>query len=267
LHKEFGVRIQGWRLYGAIGLSTAWLILNSVVAWACLPKPTQYDAQTDFKQWCRQRHAVHPTAQATIATLLKSIGTQDCNQANARLQDIRILVSVQTLANEPRPLKSLAIDAGEALDLAPVVAAMPNLRHLNLVNTKISNFEAIQQLQQLNTIYLTNNQITDVKPIGKLKNLAYLDLSDNVIQDISALSSLLNLQMLRLDRNQIEDISTVSSLQELLTLEVSGNRIRDFSVLAVLPKLYQVNLRENPIDTSTCSGRWADACESDSTGR
>jgi internalin A len=267
LQRKFGVRIQGWRLYGTIGLSSAGLILNSAVAWACLPKPLPYDAQTDFKQWCEKRHSVDPTAQATIETLLKSIGTQDCSHAQKRLQNIHILVSFQTLANEPKPRNRLAIDAGEAFDLAPVVAAMPNLRHLNLVNTRISNLGAIQHLQQLNTLYLVGTQITDVQPIGSLKNLGYLDLSDNSIQDIAALSSLVNLTSLRLERNQIEDISTLSSLQELMTLEVSGNRIRDFSVLATLPKLYLVSLRDNPIDISTCSGKWADACEPDSTGR
>ncbi|MEB3295867.1 MAG: hypothetical protein VKJ24_22165, partial [Synechococcales bacterium] len=127
------MRIQKYRFYAAIGLFAAW-ILNSTVAGACLIQPVQYDAQTDFQQWCTERHAVHPTAKATIETLLQRIGTQDCSQAKARLQNIRVLVSVQTLANEPRPLNSLAIDAGAALDLAPVVAAMPNLRHLHLVN-------------------------------------------------------------------------------------------------------------------------------------
>jgi internalin A len=263
--------IRKWQLYTTIGIASAGLTLNSSIAWACLPHLRQGDApiysKQNFNQWCKQRNSVNATAKATIETLLKSIGTQNCAEAQKRLQKTQRLISVQTLANEPQPANSLNIDAGETFDLAPVVAAAPHLRQINLVNTKIQNLATIKQFQQLSSLSLVASQITDVKPIGALKNLTYLDLSDNAIQDISALSPLVNLAALSLNRNQIEDISTIGSLQKLLELEVAGNRIRDLSVLVKLPELYHVNLRDNPIDTSTCSGKWADACEPDSTGQ
>lgn len=141
------------------------------------------------------------------------------------------------------PLKEteLAINLRTLVDLEPLVAAMPNLKHLELSNVLLGSLVPLSRLNHLELLILSEANIEDITPLSTLSSLVHLDLRGNIIQDLSPLAG----------------------ARHLKQLDVRENRIQNFRVLSQLPSLFSVRLGGNPIDTNTCPGQWADACEVD----
>lgn len=176
----------------------------------------------------------------TIAALMNQVDAIDCREAEARLQRI---TAIRPIDSDPRTLgkHELAIDLKMLIDLEPLVAAVPNLRSLELPNAIPGSLTSLRHLKQLTSLTLSEANIDDMTPVSDLTNLVSLNLRGNIIRDLSP----------------------VIKLQNLEHLDISDNQIRDFTSLSSLPKLFSVRLQGNPIDTSTCLGKWADACERD----
>ena len=104
-----------------------------------------------FAQWCQQKNSVPAVIQHTIDLLLREAGTQECQLADSKLQN----------------LTSLSFESQRIEDIQPL-ANFSNLTHLEL----------------------RKNQIRDLQPLTRLTNLTYLGLNENKIRDLHPLTGL-----------------------------------------------------------------------------
>lgn len=198
-----------------------------------------------FAEWCKQKQRFIPETLDTIDSILTKIGTKDCDLAQVQLRSISALritdlrPYISKLKPTREPLSYLSVDIPMAIDLRPIVAAMPNLHQLDLSNTLIASFAPIRSLNHLEDLNLSNTQLKDLTPLANLTNLVHLNLS----------------------HNQIRELGSISKLKQLEYLNVSDNKIKDFSVLVKLKKLFGIKLNNNPIDPETCLGKWTSSCE------
>lgn len=198
-----------------------------------------------FTEWCKQRQNFPIETIDTIDSILTKIGTKDCDRAQAQLRSISALritelrPYISKIKPTREPLSYLSVDIPMAIDLRPIVTAMPNLQQLDLSNTLIASFAPIRSLQHLEDLNLSNTQLKDLTPLANLTNLVHLNLS----------------------HNQIRELGSISKLQQLEYLNVSDNKIKNFSVLVRLKKLFGIKLTNNPIDPETCLGKWASSCD------
>lgn len=199
-----------------------------------------------FVEWCNQQHEFDFLTSDTIDALLAEVGTTDCQEAALRLQSVDALTlnSLGQVPADEMPLiiSCLQISLPTGVDLRPVVAAMPNLRILDLSHTWVPDLTPLQQLAGLEDLTLAHTGLTDLTPLAGLSNLVQLDIS----------------------ANQVQDLSPLAGLDRLQRLDVSDNAISDLRVLAELPSLQRLSLANNPIDPDTCGSTWADACDSHS---
>jgi internalin A len=200
-----------------------------------LPKPAP---------WCNPDTPRSPATTKTIDRLLTAIGFQDCATADRLFKDITGLYPIETPIAQLGAGK-LTIDLQDVTDLTPFVDAVPQLRHLEIRKSSVSDLSPLRRLTQLESLTISDSHIVNVRPIANLPHLTHLNLRGN----------------------QIRDISSLSGLKQLKSLDVVQNQIRDFRVLAELPNLFKLGLSGNPFDESTCLGKWSDACDRTYEGR
>ena len=98
-------------------------------------------------------------------------------------------------------------------DLWPL-AALPELRVLNLDNNQIADLEPLRGMAGLTNLSLSNNQITDLQPLINLKELAELALNGNPVANLSILRELSGLTRLYIDPGM--DVRQVKALKQQL---------------------------------------------------
>jgi internalin A len=141
-----------------------------------------------FAQWCQQKNSVPAATKLTIDLLLKEAGTQNCQQADSKINSLTELNLSEKGISDLQPLSSftkltgLYLDSNKISDLKPL-AGLTKLIGLQLSNNKISNVRPLAGLIQLNTLYLQNNQIVDARPLSKLSKLDSICLFNNRITD------------------------------------------------------------------------------------
>ncbi|EKB1221386.1 leucine-rich repeat domain-containing protein, partial [Listeria monocytogenes] len=117
-----------------------------------------------------------------------------------------------------------------------------------MAENRISNIDAVSELNKLTSLDLNHNDISSMKPIANLKKLDYLNLSNNQIKSIPAgISNLKALYTLVLDDNQITNISTLMDLPNLVYLSLNSNQISEINSLERLPLLQSLLLSGNQI--------------------
>jgi internalin A len=194
--------------------------------------------------WCDPAQTRTPAEAKTIDRLLKAIRLRDCATADRLFKAVTGLYPIETPIAQLGSGK-LTIDLQDVTDLTPFIAAVPQLQHLEIRKSSISDLSPLRRLTQLKSLTISGAHIVNVRPIANLTDLTHLNLRDN----------------------QIRDISSLNSLKRLKSLDVLRNQIRDFSVLSELPDLFKLGLSGNPFDESTCHGKWSDACDRAYEGR
>lgn len=160
------------------------LLLQSMSTMAA---PPQSAKTKTFAQWCQQRNSVPAATKLTIDLLLKQAGTQNCQQADVKINSLTELNLSGGGISDLKPLSgltqltSLSLYNNKISDLKPL-SGLTKLIDLNLNVNKISNIKPLAGLSQLKVIYLQNNQISDPKPLSKLK-LNSICLANNKIVD------------------------------------------------------------------------------------
>lgn len=144
----------------------------------------------------------------------------------------------------------------EGLD---VVLALTKLKKLTLWNTGLTDFSALADLPDLQSLNLSYNEgidlsslkgltnvtelsvtdcdLTDISPLSTFTKLTHLDISWNDITNIDALAGLTDLKSLDLYFNYPDSLSALTGLTGLTKLNVSNCKAEDFSVVAGLNKL------------------------------
>ena len=119
---------------------------------------------------------------------------------------------------------------------------LPDLRHLNLIDTKVTSagIAQIAELVQLKTLSIRAAPAVDdtaLDHLGKLKQLEWLDLGDTAVTDdgLAKLRYLQNLTMLDLSGTRIsnEGLVHLRGLSHLIDLRLSATRIDDAGLTTV----------------------------------
>ncbi|MCI4670430.1 MAG: leucine-rich repeat domain-containing protein [Bacteroidia bacterium] len=114
---------------------------------------------------------------------------------------------------------------------------------LDLGRTKITYYNFIKDLHNLNFLDLSNNYIEDISFLERLTRLKYLNLSNNRIEDISVLKNLNLLETVDLSNNIISNLEPIKDLRFINFLNIENNRVRDLEPL--------VPMLEKGLDIST----------------
>ena len=146
------------------------------------------------------------------------------------------------------------VNSNAVSDFTPL-AALTNLRTLDLSECSLSDISFLAKMPQLTYLDLSNNPISNVSPLAGLTQLGVLHLSSTPISDISALSGLTQLSNLNISGTSVSDVSPLAALTQLAGLELWGNNISDISSLEGLTQLTNIRLGNNNIsDISALSG-------------
>ncbi len=136
-----------------------------------------------------------------------------------------------------------------------LLAAMSNLKLLNLYDNSLQSLAGIEMLQYttIEEINLGMNELT-LLPVefGQISTLQVVWLDDNQFELFpSCLFQLTNLKALRLSNNLLQDVPPmIESLDKLEILALDNNEIIDFPTgVLSLKSLKQLWLRQNKIET------------------
>ncbi len=163
-----------------LGLLTGCKIKSASVTTDLAPQqPTK-----SFLQLCQQKDSLATPTKLTIDVLLNEAGTNDCQQANVKLE---------------------------------------RMTELDLYKNKISDLSPLSGFTNLNILDLSINEVSDVSPLSKLVKLQYLSLSNNKVSDVSPLSKLTNLTFLGLNNNKVKTIKSLSTLAGMTDITVLDN--------------------------------------------
>jgi RNA polymerase sigma factor (sigma-70 family) len=188
--------------------------------------------------------------------------------SNNQIEDVRPLVGLTELWE-------LFLERNPITDLAPLSGL--NLTDLNISNNpiKATNISPLAALKELRTLDLLNNGISDIRPLSGLTELRTLLLKGNPVKNLAPLSGL-NLTHLKYDvighttgetdlaaawmpdpalrtavRGEIgllPDIPlTKEKMQEVGDINVAGKGISDITGLEFATNLTELDLRNNPI--------------------
>ena len=188
--------------------------------------------------------------------------------SNNQIEDVRPLVGLTELWE-------LFLERNPITDLAPLSGL--NLTDLNISNNpiKATNISPLAALKELRTLDLLNNGISDIRPLSGLTELRTLLLKGNPVKDLAPLSGL-NLTNLKYDvigqttgqtdlaetwmpdralriavRGEIgllPDIPlTKERMQEVGDINIAGKGISDITGLEFATNLTELDLRDNPI--------------------
>jgi internalin A len=119
---------------------------------------------------------------------------------------------------------------------------LPNLRHLGIGRTGISNPAFLKELSNLKTLFLSNVRIPDITAISGLENLESLTILYSDIKDLSPLAKLKNLKSLTLYSPKLESIDALASLTNLETLDLSITNIISLYGSVSHPKLQDLKM-------------------------
>lgn len=145
------------------------------------------------------------------------------------------------------------------------------LKHLNLNNCKLDNYDFLNGFKKLKGLYIKNVIINDYGFLKNLPQLVSIDLSgqaeaflelalpllgklkrlwlaDNRLQSLDFLAKFSHLELLDIDYNIISNLEPLSKLKNLSTLKAANNQIRDLKPLHSLGKLSYLDISSNKIE-------------------
>jgi internalin A len=183
------------------------LTILSVFLCSGLPvRAVAVENKKSFVEWCQQQETVPINTRRTIDALLAKANTQDCEQANSKLQNLTVL----------------QLQKSQIVDLQPL-AGFVNLTELNLSDNQIEDLRPLSGLANLLDLNVAANQISNLKPLAGLSHLTELTLSVNRISNVQPLAELSNLTLLMLSDNPIHNVAPLAKLKKLSLLAIGSD--------------------------------------------
>jgi uncharacterized protein (TIGR02996 family) len=129
-------------------------------------------------------------------------------------------------------------------DALTPLAALTELRELDLGDAGWANIEALAGLTALERLDLRSSETVRLEPLRELAALRELDLRGCTgLSDLGPLARLERLETLRLGYTRVRDLRPLAKLAKLTTLELAGTPITDLSPLFGLPALAKLDLK------------------------
>ena len=133
---------------------------------------------------------------------------------------------------------------------AQALEVLTSLTHLDLSFNVLRNTTLVAEMPQMKELYLVNNKISEIGPeIASLQDLTLLELGDNRIRKISNVAQLPSLNSLWLARNKITTLEGLSGLSSLRVLSMQCNRLTSMAGLTGLEGLEELYLSNNGIES------------------
>ena len=150
----------------------------------------------------------------------------------------------------PRPAQVTALDLSRtAVDSVACLRPLTGLRHLNLLETAVSDVGPLAEFASLRTLDLTRcRALTDIAPLGGLTTLETLSLAGcRALQSVAVLTQLPQLTSLDLSflDERLHDVETVSALTGLTRLHLANwYALESLECLSALTALTHLDLDE-----------------------
>ncbi len=134
------------------------------------------------------------------------------------------------------------------LDIKPL-AALKDLKYLNLKDTKILDISALRGARNLRSLNLAGTNIRDIEVVNYFGNLEVLDISNSIVNDISAVARLEKLQVLRASGSGISSFTPISNLQALTELDLSKTSFSEAGTLSQLKNLQLLDISRTGVNS------------------
>ncbi len=158
------------------------------------------------------------------------------------------LVSFDSISNEVL-LKMASVDSlnleGNSYiqDLEPL-AALKELRYLNITNTQIENLEPLRYSMNLKTLIARNSSIQTISTLQYFDKLEYLDLALTRVANIESIASLEKLIYLDLASTYSFSFESVGKLNQLKHINLTDTEFSDFNILTSNKNLESILLAQ-----------------------
>ena len=228
-----------------------------------------------------EEDSTEPSAEQTLARLIKDPGLRDCvwYAADIHSQDTEetilhklhqceelvlkkpsgdsALHSLEDLPNLPN-LKSLSLDFdawddSAVADFTPI-AGLPRLERLSIQNhaKEETDLSFLAEMPHVTELYLPNCQLKDITFLQEMTQLERLSLYETEVQDLAVLENLQSLVELALSGNShVRNLEAVGKLTRLQDLGLQNCGIGDIGFLSGLTQLRSLNLNNNSITDLT----------------
>lgn len=131
--------------------------------------------------------------------------------------------------------RSLAVEQGRVtglrLDDVPLkhldsLPALTGLRWLRLHGNQLATLPNLAALGELRSLDVSNNKLRDLSPLAGLRQLRQLRLADNDLDSVQALSTLSALEKLDVSNNRLTDLKPLAALGELREVGAAKNPLQ-----------------------------------------
>jgi len=104
-----------------------------------------------------------------------------------------------------------------------------------LSGTKVSDFSALQKLENLQDLTLADSTFSDLRLLSAMHRLESLQLDATGIVDLRPLEPLINLKQLWLASTRVSSIAPLAALKKLESLDISHTSVQDLRPLDSIP--------------------------------
>ena len=138
------------------------------------------------------------------------------------------------------------------------LSQLHDLQRLNLRFTSFSDVSLLSGMTALQSLDCGYTQVADLSPLSGLTALRSLDCRDTQVADLSPLSGLTTLQSLDCGGTQVADLLPLSGLTALQSLVCGGTQVADLSPLSGMTALQSLYCWDTQVaDLSPLSGMTA----------
>jgi len=137
-------------------------------------------------------------------------------------------------------LESLYLDSTN-LESIEFITLLPNLRHLQIAHTNVSDYSPLKKCTLLKSLYIGDNNIESIEFLENLDSLEAISITTNNLKDIKSLSNKNELRRLCLCNNQIQNFEPISSLNKLEHFCCGSNH--NFDVVSTNRNLVELDFK------------------------
>lgn len=155
--------------------------------------------------------------------------------------------ATNTILKRIANLDSLDLSGNQLIQNIEPLAALRNLKTLNISNTKINDLSPLRYARNLHTLKATNTPLLDVDALEYFEQLYELNLSESQVMDISALSRLMQLKRLNLSQTRIYDFSVFQQMTSLTHVNLANSLLTDPELLSTNTALIEADISSTAI--------------------
>lgn len=168
-------------------------------------------------------------------------------------------VSFDTISTEVlfeiADLDSISLRENQLIqDIGPL-AALKNLRHLDISDTKVGDLSPLRGAMKLESLIASNTNLVDLGALQYFDGLRSLDLSQTYVRDIAPIGRLAKLEYLNLSGTNVVMFDPISSLKNLKEVDLSHTAFSETQLLANAGNLTKANLSRTGVSDLRPIGR------------